>query len=124
MNHANLSVFIFVDDRDALLSCTQAVPFSLVSNTHREIFLVFQPRHVLHSLSKPYPDSLCNESGLSLLSGYEGCSGLNIVCITNNTAFLARSTQLGSSVVIVMISLMNIFIGDYFALVSTVSVYA
>ena len=47
-----------------------------------------------------------------------------MVCITSNTAFLARPTQVESSMARVMRLLMNPYIGDYFALPSTDSVSA
>ena len=51
MRDSSLYVFIFVKARDTLISCTQAVYFSLRSNKRRERVWIYQPRQVLHSES-------------------------------------------------------------------------
>ena len=46
-----LSVFISVEDRDALVFCNQSVYFSLGINTRRERVWMYQPRQVLYLAS-------------------------------------------------------------------------
>ena len=124
MRDYRLSVFIFVKDRDACMSYTQDVSFSLGSTPRIELVCMYEPRHVLCYASWPYPDILQIEKGSSLFSGPEGCSGLNLVWIINNFAFLAYYTQLGSSLVMMMILSINQSIVTYFVLISTSSVSA
>ena len=86
-----------------------------------------QPRHVFHLASRLSPDSLRVERGSSRFSSSEDCSGLNMVWMTKKSTFLAHSTQIGSSVVVVVImvmSLINSYIESSFASVSTTSVPA
>ena len=103
MRSSGLSVFIFVEDRYALMSCTQYVYFSLGRNTFIKRVWMSQTKHVLRSASQSYPSILRSERGLCCFSVSEHWSGLNIVWMTNKDEFLARSTQLGSSMLMVMI---------------------
>ena len=88
----SLSIFIFVEARGALMSCTQ---------------------HILHSSSRPYPDILWSEKGSSRFSNSKECSSLNMVFMTNKDDFLARSNQLGSSMVMIIMSSTNPYIGAF-----------
>ena len=63
MRDSSLSLIVFVEDRDALMSCTQAVSFSLGKNARRERVWMSHPRQVLCSESWPFPDSLQSERG-------------------------------------------------------------
>ena len=65
------------------------------------------PRHILCSDSFPSSASFLKESGLSSFRGYDGCSGLNSVWMTNRAALFARSIQCLSLTVMVMMSLMK-----------------
>ena len=89
MRDSNLSVIIFVEARDALMSCTQAISSYLSNNTLRERVLISYPRHVLCSVSWTYPEILQIERGSSLFRGSEDFSGMNMVCMTNKAAFVA-----------------------------------
>ena len=95
MRDSNLSVFIIVEARYDMMSCTQAVYFSLGINTLRERVLMSQPRYVVCLASRPSPASLWSERGSLCFSVYEDCSGLNIVCMTNKAAFLHDPPSLG-----------------------------
>ena len=66
-----------------------------------------QPIQVLRSSSRTSTVSLRSEKGLYIFRGSLECSSLNMVCMTNKAAFLARSTQHGSEMVMVIMSLMN-----------------
>ena len=107
---SSLSVFIFVEDSDALMSCTQAVTFSLGTDTLREQVCMSHPIHVFCLSSWPSLGSFWSEGGSSCFSIYEDCSGLNRVWMTNKDAFLVRSLQIGSSMTTVMMSSVNPYI--------------
>ena len=83
-----LSVFIFVESRDSLMSFIQAASFCLGRNTQDKCVWMFQTRNVLCSSRRPYPASLWRKRGLYWLSGSEVWSGQKMVCITSNAAFL------------------------------------
>ena len=55
---------------------------------------------------------------------FEECSGLNMVWIVNNDTFLGLSTQIGTSMVMVIMSLLNPSIKYSFASMSTASASA
>ena len=80
-----------------------------------------QPRHVLNLESRPSPDSMQSEWGSSCFIGSEDYMSLNIMWTTNKAAFFVRSNQLGSWMVMVMMSSMNPSIEASFALMSTSS---
>ena len=92
MRDTIFSVFIFVDIRYSMVSCTQAVFISLGNNTLRDRFWMSHPRHVLSSASQTSPKILRSERGSSLFSVSGEFSGLNMVWMTNKAAFLALST--------------------------------
>ena len=83
-----------------------------------------QPGHIFLSASHPYPDIFQSGRYSSLLSGSKIISGQNMVCITSNAIILDHSARVRSSMFIVIISLINPLIEDYFsfALTSSVSV--
>ena len=83
-----------------------------------------QPRHDFCSASCPSPVSFLNESGLSHFRGSNGCSGRNIVWMTNRAALFARYIQCSSSTVIVMMSLMKPSIDASVSVISTDKGYA
>ena len=87
-----MSVFIFVEDRDALMSCTQDVYFYLGKNNLRYRVWMSHPSHVLRLEIQLYPERLRSERGSSCFKGSEDCSGLNMAWMTNKAKFLARST--------------------------------
>ena len=62
--------------------------------------------------------------GSSSFSGLEDCSGLNMVWMINKADFLVRSAHLGSSMVMVMISLIDPSIEASFASIPTDIWYA
>ena len=59
-----LSVFIFVESRDSLMSFIQAASFCLGRNTQDKCVWMFQTRNVLCSSRRPYPASLWRNRGL------------------------------------------------------------
>ena len=59
-----LSVFIFVESRDSLMSFIQAASFCLGRNTQDKCVWMFQTRNVLCSSRRPYPASLWRKRGL------------------------------------------------------------
>ena len=85
---------------------------------------MLQTRHVLHSTNQPFTDSLRSERGSSCFSGSEDCSGLNMVWFTNNAEFLVHSNQIGSSMVMGMILLMNPYVEASLYFMSTAGMYA
>ena len=90
-----LSVFIFVEARDSMISFTQAFSFYFVRNTLREQIWMYQPRYVLCLTSQPSPTSLRSKRGLSHFSCSEGYSGLNMVWMTNKADFWCAPPNLG-----------------------------
>ena len=78
-----------------------------------------QPRHVFCSEIFPSADSFLNESGSSCFRGSDECSGWNSVFMTNRAVLFARSIQCLSSTVMVMVSLINSFIDNSVAVIST-----
>ena len=115
MSYSSLSVFIFVQARDALMPCTQAVSLSCGMNTRTEPVWMSQPRHVLRLASWTSPTSLRSERGSYHFRGFLGCQGLNMVWMINKAAFSAHSTQCGLPMVMVMMSSMNTSIEASFA---------
>ena len=118
---SNLFVFIFIEARDALMSCTQDVSFSLGRNNLRQQVWMSHPTHVLCLSSLPSPASLHSERGSSHFSGSGECSSLNIVWMINNADFLARSSQFESSLdqsVIIGIVKVMLFIGTPLAVIN------
>ena len=68
-------------------------------------------------------NSLRSEMGSSCFSSSEDRSGLNMVWFTNNAEFLVHSNQIGSSMVMGMISVMNPYVESYFYFMSTAGMY-
>ena len=58
---------------------------------------------VLCLSSQTSPARLWSERGKYRFSGFEDCSGINMVWMTNKAEFLTRSTQFGLSMVTVMV---------------------
>ena len=110
-----MSIFIFVEARDDLMSHNQAISFHIGRNTHRERVWMLNTRKVLNSASWNSPVSLKSERGSSRFNAPYGCSGLNMVWMTNKDAFLARSTQHSSSMAMVMMLSTNPSIETSFA---------
>ena len=121
MGDYSLSVFVFVEARYALIYFTRAVYFSLGSNTRRKPIWMSQPRQVLCFASWPSPASFWSEKRSYHFRVSLECSSLNMVWMTNKAAFFARSTQHQSSMVMVMISSMNIYAEASFASIFTSS---
>ena len=84
-----LSVVIFVEARGSLMSCIQTVSFSLGINTRRECVWMSHPIQVFRLTSCTSPEISQSDRGSSHFRGPQGCSGLNMVWMTNKTAFLA-----------------------------------
>ena len=119
MRDSILSVFIFLKDRDALMSCTQAFSFYSSRNTCRERVWMSHPIQVLRLSSWPSPTILRSERGSSRLRGLSEWRGLNMVWIINKAALLVSSTQHGFSMVMEMISYINPSIEASFASIFT-----
>ena len=75
----SIYVLIFVAVRDSLMSFVGENSFSLVRNNLSERVWMYHTRHVLCSVRLPYPPSLWNKKGLSILRGSEAWSGQTIV---------------------------------------------
>ena len=103
MRDYSLSIF-FLFRPGTPWCCLSRKPHFLDRNTHNYRVWMSQTIHVLSSARKYYPDNLRNKRGLSWLSGYEVWRICNMVWIKSNSTSLARSTQVGSSMVRAMIS--------------------
>ena len=119
INNSRVSVLIFVEANDSLMSFVQAVGFSSVRDNLRDWVLMSQTRHLFCSASCPSPASFLNDSGSSHFRGSDGCSGWNSVWMTNRAALFAQSIQWSSSTVMVMMSSMKPSIDASVAMIST-----
>ena len=79
---------------------------------------MYHPKHVLCSASFPSLTRFLREIGLSCLRGFDVCSGLNSVRMTNRATLFARSIQFPSSTVMAMLLLMKPSIDASVALMS------
>ena len=121
MRDSSSSVFILVKSIDDMMSCNHAISFYLIINTNRERVWMYQPIKFLRLARWTSTARVRSERGSSRFRGSLGCSGLNMVWMTNKSAFLARYTQHGSSMVMVMMSSMNSYIKASFSLIFTAS---
>ena len=102
----------------------QSVFFSSGRNNIIERVFMSHPRHGLCLASCPSPASFLKESGSSCFRSSDGCSGQNIVWMTNRATVFARSILCSSSTVIVMMLSMNPSIDASVAVMSTAKGYA
>ena len=114
--------FIFIEFKESLISFTQSTSFSVGRNTLNERVFMYQTRHVILSTRIHHPSILYINRGAPQISCSENFNGRNMVWVPNNATILTHSAQVGSSMVIVLVSPMNPNIEDYFVLISTVSV--
>ena len=81
------------------------------------------PRHALRLASLPSPYRLQIERGPYRLSTSDDCCVLNMMWMNNKAVFLVCYTQLRSSMVMVMVSLMNPYIKASFTMMSIAILY-
>ena len=93
INYSSVSVLIFAEANESLMSLNQAVCFSFGRNTLKEWMFMSHPRQVFCLTSLLSPASFLKESGSSHFSGSDACSGHNSVWMTNRATPFSQSIQ-------------------------------